>query len=47
MAGIGGFDLPLAIPAHCIGSWAVNALERAYGERVVPAAVGKFFTLDG
>jgi hypothetical protein len=24
----------------------VNALEREFGERVVPAAVGKLFTLD-
>ena len=43
---IGGFDLPWIIPAHCTGWRAVNALERAYGERVVPAAVGKLFTLD-
>ncbi|UPY38710.1 MBL fold metallo-hydrolase [Sediminicoccus sp. KRV36] len=43
---IGGFDLPLVIPAHCTGWRAVNALERALGERVVPAAVGKLFTLE-
>ncbi|MEI6160647.1 MAG: MBL fold metallo-hydrolase [Roseococcus sp.] len=43
---IAGFDLPLVIPAHCTGWRAVNALERAMGERVVPAAVGKLFTLD-
>lgn len=43
---IGNFDLPLIIPAHCTGWRAVNALERAYGERVVPAAVGKLFTLE-
>lgn len=43
---MGDFDLPLIIPAHCTGWRAVNALERAYGERVVPAAVGKLFTLD-
>ena len=46
VADIGGFDLPLIIPAHCTGWRAVNALERAYGERVVPAAVGKLFTLE-
>ncbi|HEV7456425.1 MAG TPA: MBL fold metallo-hydrolase [Roseococcus sp.] len=45
VAEMGGFDLPLIIPAHCTGWRAVNALERAYGERVVPAAVGKLFTL--
>lgn len=40
------FDLPIVIPAHCTGWRAVAALERAFGERVVPAAVGKLFTLD-
>ena len=43
---LGGFGLDLIIPAHCTGWRAVNALERAYGEpKVVPAAVGKLFTL--
>lgn len=46
VADLAGFDLPLLIPAHCTGWRAVNALERAFGERVVPAAVGKLFTLD-
>lgn len=45
VAEMGSFDLPLIIPAHCTGWRAVNALERAYGARVVPAAVGKLFTL--
>lgn len=45
VADIAGFDLPLVIPAHCTGWRAVNALERAMRERVVPAAVGKLFTL--
>ena len=44
---IGGIHLALIIAAHCTGRRAVNALERAYGERVVPAAVGKLFTLGG
>jgi len=43
---LAGFDLPLLIPAHCTGWRAVAALERAFGERVVPAAVGKLFTLE-
>jgi len=43
---LGGFDLPLLIPAHCTGWRAVNALERAFGDRVAPAAVGKLFTLE-
>ncbi len=43
---IGGFGLDLTIPGHCSGWRALNALERAYGERiVVPSAVGKKFTL--
>ena len=44
---IGRFQLALIIPARCTGWRAVGALERAYGERVVPAAVGKLFTLGG
>lgn len=42
---MGGIHLALIIPAHCTGWRAVNALERAYGERMVPAAVGKLFGL--
>jgi len=43
---LGSFGLDLIIPAHCTGWRAVNALERAYGERiVVPSAVGKRFSL--
>ena len=41
-----GQSLDLIIPAHCTGWRAVNALERAYGERVVvPSAVDKRFSL--
>ena len=42
---LAALDLPLLIPAHCTGWRAVNVLERAFGERVVPAAVGKLFSL--
>ena len=43
---LGGFGLTTIVPAHCTGWRAVNALERAYGEKVVvPAAVGKRFSL--
>ena len=43
---LGSFGLDLIIPAHCTGWRAVNALERAYGEKVVvPSAVGKRFSL--
>jgi len=40
------FGLDLIIPAHCTGWRALNALERAFGEKVVvPSAVGKRFGL--
>ena len=43
---MGTFGLDIIIPAHCTGWRAVNALERAYGEKiVVPSAVGKRFSL--
>ncbi len=43
---LGGFGLDLMIPAHCTGWRALNAMERAYGEKVVvPSAVGKRFAL--
>jgi 7,8-dihydropterin-6-yl-methyl-4-(beta-D-ribofuranosyl)aminobenzene 5'-phosphate synthase len=43
---LGTFGLDLMIPAHCTGWRALNALERAYGEKVVvPSAVGKRFSL--
>ncbi|MCH2069414.1 MAG: hypothetical protein MK208_19420 [Shimia sp.] len=34
------FDIDLILPGHCTGWRATNALERSYGERVVPIAVG-------
>ena len=44
---LGGFGLDLIIPAHCTGWRALNALERAYGEKmIVPSAVGKVFSLQ-
>jgi 7,8-dihydropterin-6-yl-methyl-4-(beta-D-ribofuranosyl)aminobenzene 5'-phosphate synthase len=39
------FDLQLISPGHCTGWRAVSALSAAYGERVVPSAVGKTFAL--
>ncbi|MGH6808085.1 MAG: MBL fold metallo-hydrolase, partial [Ensifer adhaerens] len=39
------FDLQLISPGHCTGWRAVSALAAAYGERVVPSAVGKTFML--
>jgi 7,8-dihydropterin-6-yl-methyl-4-(beta-D-ribofuranosyl)aminobenzene 5'-phosphate synthase len=35
------FDLPVIAPGHCTGWRAVGALANAFGERVVPLAVGK------
>jgi 7,8-dihydropterin-6-yl-methyl-4-(beta-D-ribofuranosyl)aminobenzene 5'-phosphate synthase len=42
---LAGFDLDLLLPAHCTGWRAVAALERAFGERMTPCAVGKLFSL--
>ena len=42
---LGQFDLQLISPGHCTGWRAVSALALAYGERVVPSAVGKTFML--
>lgn len=39
------FDLRLIAPGHCTGWRAVSALAAAYGDRVVPSAVGKTFRL--
>jgi 7,8-dihydropterin-6-yl-methyl-4-(beta-D-ribofuranosyl)aminobenzene 5'-phosphate synthase len=44
VSGLGEFDLDYIVPAHCTGWRAVNALERAYGEKVVPTAAGKMFS---
>ena len=41
---LGGFAADCIIPAHCTGWRAVNALTAAFGEKVVPAAVGKVFS---
>ncbi len=39
------FDLKLVAPGHCTGWRALNALAAAYGETVVPTAVGKTFRI--
>ncbi len=39
------FDLQLISPGHCTGWRAVSALAAAFGEKVVPSAVGNTFTL--
>ncbi len=42
---LAAFDLKLIAPGHCTGWRALNALATAYGDRVVPTAVGKTFRL--
>ena len=37
------FELDCIIPGHCTGWRAVNAFERAFGDRVIPMAVGMSF----
>lgn len=46
VADLAGFDLPILAPAHCTGWRAVSALERAFGDRVAPGAVGKLYAFD-
>lgn len=45
IAALAPFDLTLIAPGHCTGWRALTALVNAFGERVVPTAVGKTFTL--
>ncbi|HZH05038.1 MAG TPA: MBL fold metallo-hydrolase [Lautropia sp.] len=45
VAALARFDLQLISPGHCTGWRAVSALAAAYGDRVVPSAVGKTFML--
>ena len=42
---LAAFDPALIAPGHCTGWRALTALVNAFGERVVPTAVGKTFTL--
>jgi 7,8-dihydropterin-6-yl-methyl-4-(beta-D-ribofuranosyl)aminobenzene 5'-phosphate synthase len=41
VAALGAFDLQMIAAAHCTGWRAVSALAAAFGEAVVPSAVGK------
>jgi 7,8-dihydropterin-6-yl-methyl-4-(beta-D-ribofuranosyl)aminobenzene 5'-phosphate synthase len=41
---LSNFDLAHIIPAHCTGWRAVNALALAYGDKMLPSAVGKIFS---
>jgi 7,8-dihydropterin-6-yl-methyl-4-(beta-D-ribofuranosyl)aminobenzene 5'-phosphate synthase len=45
VAALRGFDLKLIAAAHCTGWRAVNALATAFGEALVPSAVGKRYLL--
>ncbi len=40
VADFAQFDVDLILPGHCTGWRATNALERKFGARVVPIAVG-------
>lgn len=40
VADLGQFDIDFILPGHCTGWKAVNALERAFGTKVSPIAVG-------
>ncbi|HQU69522.1 MAG TPA: MBL fold metallo-hydrolase [Albidovulum sp.] len=42
---LGGFDIDLILPGHCTGWRATNALERSFGLKVVPMAVGMKISL--
>ncbi len=45
VAALAQFDLKLIAAGHCTGWRALNALATAYGDAVVPSAVGKHYTL--
>jgi 7,8-dihydropterin-6-yl-methyl-4-(beta-D-ribofuranosyl)aminobenzene 5'-phosphate synthase len=45
VAALRQFDLKLIAAGHCTGWRAINALASAYGEAVVPSAVGKVYRL--
>ena len=45
VAALAQFDLKLIAAGHCTGWRAVNALAEAYGDAVVPSAVGKRYVL--
>ena len=45
VAALKQFDLKLIAAGHCTGWRAINALATAYGDAVVPSAVGKIYRL--
>jgi 7,8-dihydropterin-6-yl-methyl-4-(beta-D-ribofuranosyl)aminobenzene 5'-phosphate synthase len=45
VAALAEFDLKLIAAGHCTGWRAINALATAYGDAVVPSAVGKIYRL--
>ncbi|HVZ02417.1 MAG TPA: MBL fold metallo-hydrolase [Dongiaceae bacterium] len=45
VAALKAFDLKLIAAGHCTGWRAINALASAYGDAVVPSAVGKVYRL--
>lgn len=45
VADLGQFGLQLLAPGHCTGWRATSALHQAFGDRIVPLAVGKRFSV--
>jgi len=43
VAALDPFDLKVIAPAHCTGWRVVNAMHSAFGDALVPAAVGKTY----
>jgi 7,8-dihydropterin-6-yl-methyl-4-(beta-D-ribofuranosyl)aminobenzene 5'-phosphate synthase len=43
VARMADFDLDIIVPAHCTGFRAVTALVNAFGDKVVPSAVGRLY----
>jgi len=43
IARMAEFDLDIIVPAHCTGFRAVTALVNAFGDKVVPSAVGRLY----
>ena len=43
VARMAEFDLDIIVPAHCTGFRAVTALVNAFGDKVVPSAVGRLY----
>jgi len=43
VARMADFNLDIIVPAHCTGFRAVTALVNAFGNNIVPSAVGRLY----